>query len=243
MTNPEWFHNEFMKFMGDRTLYYASPIEIPAYQHTVREAERIGMTREEILEYLKMFEAPPKIWREFVRQMDLKKSAPKKRITRFPVKIRRKTSPKLYAFSDYFNGFEKASAVRELFGESTGEAIRRLKVEFVDGPFQMIYPDEDDGHLIIASRYFQKVPLDSIYLDVLLCLNLIKRASQQDGSADSWEEDFFTSATFVDSSTAMVREAKQLGKTNDEILPHLQMARFMMTPADYDKFSKEVGLA
>jgi len=40
MTNEKWFHDEFMKFMHDRSLYYASAIEIPAYEHTVREAER-----------------------------------------------------------------------------------------------------------------------------------------------------------------------------------------------------------
>ncbi len=109
MTDEKFFHREFMKFMQDRSLYYASPIEIPAYEHTVREAERIGMTPEEITEYLKMGEAPPKVWRSFLKEMKLKKGGSKtaKRITRFPVKIKRDVPPNLYSFSDYFLGFEK----------------------------------------------------------------------------------------------------------------------------------------
>ena len=115
--------------MGDRSLYYASPIEIPAYEHTVREAERIGMTPEEITEYLKMGEAPPKVWRSFLKEMKLKKegSKPAKRITKFPVKIKRDAPSRLYPFSEYFLGFEKVGAVRELFGDATERRPPRLQ--------------------------------------------------------------------------------------------------------------------
>ena len=71
MTNEKFFHDEFMKFMQDRSLYYASPIEIPAYEHTVREAERIGMSPDDIVQYLKMGEAPAKTWRNFLKEMKL----------------------------------------------------------------------------------------------------------------------------------------------------------------------------
>jgi hypothetical protein len=50
----EYFEEEHRRFMEDWSQYYSSPIEVPAYKHTVREAERIGMPREEIVEHLKM---------------------------------------------------------------------------------------------------------------------------------------------------------------------------------------------
>lgn len=54
----ELFHVK--QFMGGMALfpegfeYVDSPIEIPAYRFTVAEARRIGMGREEIVEYLKV---------------------------------------------------------------------------------------------------------------------------------------------------------------------------------------------
>ncbi len=48
------------QFMDGRELfstefeYVDSPIEIEAYSHTVKEAQRIGMSKEEIIEYLKV---------------------------------------------------------------------------------------------------------------------------------------------------------------------------------------------
>lgn len=54
----ELYHvKQFMegkKLFQDEFEYVDSPIEIPAYQFTVAEAKRIGMTRKEIIEYLKV---------------------------------------------------------------------------------------------------------------------------------------------------------------------------------------------
>lgn len=54
----ELFHvKQFMegkKLFQDEFEYVDSPIEIPAYKFTVKEAKRIGMRRDEIAEYLKV---------------------------------------------------------------------------------------------------------------------------------------------------------------------------------------------
>jgi hypothetical protein len=54
----ELFHvKQFMdgkKLFQDEFEYVDSPIEVPAYQFTVEEAKRIGMKRDEIIEYLKV---------------------------------------------------------------------------------------------------------------------------------------------------------------------------------------------
>ena len=72
MRDKEWFTREHEKFMGNFALYYSSPLEVPAYAHTVREAERLGMTRKEIAEYLKMMPVPQKVWNRFLKEMAIK---------------------------------------------------------------------------------------------------------------------------------------------------------------------------
>ena len=54
----ELFHvKQFMegkKLFQDEFEYVDSPIEVPAYRFTIEEAKRIGMTTDEIIEYLKV---------------------------------------------------------------------------------------------------------------------------------------------------------------------------------------------
>jgi DNA-dependent RNA polymerase auxiliary subunit epsilon len=242
MTDEAWFHAEFMKFMADRSLYYASPIEIPAYEHTVREAERIGMTPEEITEYLKMGEAPPRVWRRFLKEMKLgTKKPPGRKVTRFPVKIKRETKSDLHPFTDYFIGFEKVPAVRELLGESAASALAAMKVEFIDSPFPTIYPSEEDGHLIVANDYFRKGTVKSLYLDAFLGLSIVKELSSGGPGFDA-EDDDWNSPGMIKAHASMVTEARRLGLSEAEIVEHLRLPGFLMSPAGYRKFLRALGL-
>ena len=243
MTDGKFFHDEFMKFMQDRSLYYASPIEIPAYKHTAREAERIGMSRKEILHYLKFGDPPHETWRNFVRAMELRKGPNKaKRVTRFPVRINREARAQLYPFTDYFLGFERVESVRRLFGErETVRMLRGLKVEFIDSPFPTVYPSEEDGHLVVATEYFRKGKLVSIYLDAFLCLNLLKALSGE-SLLDS-EFDFGKSPGVLQAYSSMVEEARRLGVPDGELLGRLQLPRFMMSASDFRRFLKRLRLS
>lgn len=237
----KWFHDEFMKFMVDRSLYYASPIEIPAYQHTVREAERIGMTEEEILTYLKFGNPPGKVWRSFVKEMGLGKTPPGRKLTKFPVKIKRDTMPVLYPFTEYFISFADVASVKEIFGESTGAVVDGLKVEFIDSPFPTIYPSDEDGHLIVASEYFRKGDLRSLYLDAFLSLNILKAFSEVGEVAEVGDR-VWESPGMMRSYGAMVKEARRLGADDPEILGHLTLPSFMMSKLGYRRLLKSLGL-
>jgi hypothetical protein len=185
-----------MKFMQDRSLYYASPIEIPAYEHTVREAERIGMSPEEILEYLKIGDAPPKVWRNFLK---------------------------------------------ELLGDAAEEVLGGLKVEFIDSPFPTVYPSEEDGHLIVSSDYFRKGSVSSLYLDVILCLNL--RGAFSEGTVPTiFEDGFGKDPRVFGAYAAMVKEGRRVGISDAEVLGRLQLPRFLMTATDYGRFLKALRL-
>jgi len=162
--------------MGDFSLYYSSPIEVPAYKHAVREAERLGMTRAEIVEYLKMLPVTSKIWDGFIKEMRIKARATtrteaERSSERLPVKINRDPKLTLLPFIDYFQGFEEAPPVNALFGRGAKEALNAVKVEFLESPFGSIFPSEEDGHMVVNRSFIEGADLESIYLDVILCLN------------------------------------------------------------------------
>jgi hypothetical protein len=248
MRDQDYFHEEHMKFMRDRSLYYVSPIEVPAYRHTVREAERLGMHHEEIAEYLKMMPVPPKVFADFLEEMEIRRSAgppPSRRVKRkVPVKINRNPSLVLHPFTDFFQGFENSTAVKSLFGKKTTEVISDLRVEFVDSSFGSIYPSEEDGHLVVNSAYLKNAEVGSIYLDVLLSLNFLKLYSNQgEDPLGSEDLEFGENPQVLESYKAMVKEARRIGTPDSKILEHLQLPRFMMDDSAYRKFVGALGLA
>jgi hypothetical protein len=237
MEDKEWFTKEHEKFMSDFSLYYSSPIEVPAYKHAVREAERLGMSPEEITEYLKMLPVPPKLWNRFLKEMGVKRGAGTARSRprrasqeRLPVRINR--NPKLVLLP--FKG---------MFGKGATEALRGLKVEFLESPFGSIFPSEEDGHLVVNSSFVKGADIESIYLDVILSLAFIQRAAgSASASLDSEEMGFDESPRALESYKAMVNEARRIGVPDARIMERLQLPRFMMEEAAFNKFVKAIGL-
>lgn len=251
MRDKEWFTKEHEKFMGDFSKYYVSPIEVPAYEHTVREAERLGMTPEEITEYLKMMPAPPKTWNGFLKEMGLRPGATGSRARqgdgreaeRLPVKINRSPKLVLLPFTEYFQGFEEAPPVKALFGKEAKKALEPIKVEFLESPFGSIFPSEEDGHLVVNREFLRDADLESIYLDVILCLNFLRLAAEASPEAmDSEEMQFDESPMVLESHKAMMREAKRIGTPDAKILERLQLPRFMMSGPAFEKFVRALGL-
>lgn len=238
----EYFEREHHKFMGNRSLYYASPIEVPAYKHTVREAERIGMPRDEIVEHLKMGPAPPKVFARFLKEMEIGRGRGSAHRAVLPVRINRKASVPLFPFTDYFKGFEKVPAVRTLLGERAGEALDQLKVEFVHNSFMRVVPSDEDGHLLVSVPYLKSSDPTSIYLGVLVCLNLVKRTSEEVKTSRPPQEGFGDSPALAESYKAMLQEARRLRVPHVEVMEHLNLPMFMMSPAGHQRFLRKLGL-
>jgi hypothetical protein len=247
MENRKYFREEHQKFMQDRSLYYVSPIEVPAYKHTVKEAKRIGMSYDEIADYLKMGPVDPKVFGKFLERMELEQegggTSPAVQVE-LPVRINRNPSLTLFPFTDYFKGFEKVAAVKAIFGDGTEEVLRNLKVEFHDSPFRTIFPSDEDGHLLVSVDYVRKADVKSVYLAVFLCLNLLKHfLSEEKPLLDSRDEQELNSNPAIfESYKSMVKEAKRMGMSNDRIMEHLQLLRFLMPPTSYGEFVRKLGL-
>ncbi len=243
MENRKYFREEHQKFMGNRSLYYVSPIEVPAYKHTVQEAKRIGMSFNEIAEYLKMGPVPPRVFNKFLKAVNLKRggNVSRKR-TRLAIRINRNASIRLLPFTNYFKGFERASAVRALFGNKTEKILGTLRVEFLDFPLRTIFPSDEDGHLMVSLDYFRKGAVNSLYLDVLLCLNVLKRLSEGKPLLESTDQEFDESPVILESYRSMLAESRRIGIPDKKILENMQLPRFMMSPAGYIRFVRKLGL-
>lgn len=245
MRDKEWFTREHEKFMGNFSLYYSSPLELPAYAHTVREAERLGMTRKEITEYLKMMPVTQKIWNRFLREMEIDPAAGRggQKTEKLPVKINRDPKLVLHPFTDYFQGFEEAHPVKAMLGTGAKKALGAMKVEFLESPFGSIFPSEEDGHLVVNSGFVKEAELESIYLDVILSLNFLWRAKEAGPKGiGSVETEFGESPVVFESYKAMVKEARRIGTRDAKILERLQLAEFMMSDSAFQKFVLALGL-
>jgi len=136
------------------------------------------------------------------------------------VKVIREAKVTMHSFMDYFKGFEKVAAVRQIFGEKTDEVLRNLKVEFFGRRGYMGVSD-DDGHLLISAYYLNNGDLVDIYLDVIHELVHVKQF--MDGKAlfdDNF--DYVDRPTEIEAYRIAVEEAKRLGLSDKRILQYLK---------------------
>ncbi len=64
-------HMDGKKLFLDEFDYFDSPVEIEAYEFTIKEAKRIGMTHKEIIDYLEVPWADKKQLKRFVKRLGL----------------------------------------------------------------------------------------------------------------------------------------------------------------------------
>ncbi|MDG6914444.1 MAG: hypothetical protein JRN23_01135 [Nitrososphaerota archaeon] len=242
MGDKAWFTREHEKFMGNFDLYYSSPLEVPAYAHTVREAERLGMTRKEIAEYLKMMPVPPRTWNRFIKEMAIRPLARAEARAGGlpPVKINRTPKLVLHPFTDYFQGFEDSPPVRSLFGSGAEKALRAVKVEFLESPFGSIFPSEEDGHLVVNRAFVKEAGLEAIYLDVVASLSLL--AAMGAAAKARGRSEFGEPPLVLQSYTTMVQEARRIGVPDARVMDRLQLPAFTMGEREFAEFVRALGL-
>ncbi len=156
----------------------------------------------------------------------------------FNVKIRRDVTITLYKFIDYFQGFEKVDAVREIFGDQTDKILNDLKVEFASRRGYMGV-DEQDGHLIISAYYLKSGSERDIYLDIIHELTHVKQYMQGQKLFDQ-RYDYVERPTEIEAYQHAVKEARRLGMTEKEIYTYLRTE--WMNDKDLARLAKAVGV-
>jgi len=154
------------------------------------------------------------------------------------VKIRRDVNIILHKFSDYFQGFEKVEAVREVFGDQTEKILNELKVEFVSRRGYMGV-DEQDGHVIVSAYYLKSGSERDIYLDIIHELVHVKQWMNGQKLFDH-RYDYVERPTEIEAYQHAVKEARRLGMTEKQICTYLRTE--WMTEQDLARLAKAVGV-
>ena len=153
--------------------YFKNPIEIAAYRHTVREANRIGLSYAQVRDYLWVPWATPGTFGTFLHKVGADERAREPKSPKPPVQIAREVPITLYRFTDYFKGFEDVPAIRELFGVNTKEVLAKLRVEFSAHPLDYARMTPEDGHLEISRWHLTQSDITPLYLDLFLYLQYV----------------------------------------------------------------------
>ena len=131
-----------------------------------------------------------------------------------------RTGGHMYAFNDYFKGFDKVEAVRKVFGEKTEEVLANLKVEFTWFRSYM-WVSNVDGHITISAYYLNNGDKTDVYLDLIHELVHVKQFIEGKELFDT-NYSYSNRPTEIEAYRHAVEEAKRLGLTDEQICTYLK---------------------
>lgn len=150
----------------------------------------------------------------------------------------RKAPVATYPFTDYFKGFEKIGAVKQIFGDNADEVLSNLRVEFI-GRRGYMGVSEVDGHLIISADYLSKGDRTDIYLDIVHELVHVRQFMEGKELFDHNFE-YVERPTEVEAYRAAVEEARRIGLSDKRICQYLKTE--WMTEEECRRLAKAVNV-
>lgn len=137
------------------------------------------------------------------------------------VQIVRDVNLQMYPFTDYFKGFEKVDAVKQIFGDKTTDVLSNLKVEFHGFRRGYMGVSEIDGHLFVSSIYLKTGDILDIYLDVIHELVHVRQFMEGKNLFES-RFDYVDRPTEIEAYRHTVGEARRLGLSDKLICQYLR---------------------
>ena len=144
-----------------------------------------------------------------------------------------------HPFTDYFKGFEKIPAVREIFGSETDKVLAGLRVEFFSSRFGYMGVSDEDGHLIVSAHYLRDGDPVSKYLDVVHELVHVRQFRAGRPLFDEAYE-YYERPTELEAYRHAVKEARTLGMSDLEIFDYLKVD--WMSEDEVRKLARNVGV-
>jgi hypothetical protein len=128
----------------------------------------------------------------------------------------------MHPFSEYFIGFEKIPAVRDIFGQETEKVLSELRVEFFSSKFGYMGVSDEDGHLIVSAYYLRNGDPLSKYLDVVHELVHVRQFREGKALFDESFE-YHDRPTELEAYRHAIKEARRLGMSDEEIFEYLKV--------------------
>ena len=145
----------------------------------------------------------------------------------------------IYSFTDYFKGFERLPAVREIFNEETEKVLAELKVEFFSSKFGYMGVSDEDGHLLVSAHYLRDGNPVNKYLDVIHELVHVRQFRQGKELFDESYE-YHERPTELEAYRHAVKEARNLGMPDSDIFEYLKVD--WMSEDEVRKLARNVGV-
>ncbi len=149
-----------------------------------------------------------------------------------------RTRTQTHAFIEYFRGFEKVEAVREIFGEKTERVLNNLKVEFtwVGG---YMWVNCANGNLMVNSRYLNTGDRTDVYLDLIHELVHVRQFMEGKELFDI-HYGYTERPTELEAYRHAVQEAKRLGLNDERICRYLKTE--WMNDRDFKLLAKTLNV-
>jgi len=155
------------------------------------------------------------------------------------VQIVRDVKVLTYPFTDYFKGFERVEAVREIFGEKTEEVLSNLKVEFA-GMRGYMGVSNEDGHLLVSALYLKNGDIVDIYLDIIHELVHVKQKILEGKELFDDRFSYVERPTEIEAYRHAVEEARRLGLSEERIYRYLRTE--WMSDEEMERLAKAMKL-
>jgi hypothetical protein len=155
------------------------------------------------------------------------------------VKILRNPKIQTHPFTDYFQGFEKVEAIRQIFGDKTDEVLRNLRVEFVSSRRAYMGVSDVDGHLIVGAHYLKDGDITEIYLDVIHELVHLKQFTDGKELFES-RYNYVDRPTEIEAYEVAVKEARRLGLSEKQIYTYLRTE--WMTDEEFKRLASTLNV-
>jgi hypothetical protein len=157
----------------------------------------------------------------------------------FGVAIGRVVPRRYYPFTQFFKGFEKVPAVRELFGSKTAAVLRAQKVEFFSARWGYMGTSDEDGHLLISVNHLRTSDFRTLYLDLVHELCHVRQFRRG-------QPLFYPKLSYVDAPSEIdayrrtVAEGRRIGMTDKELFDYLTIE--WITPVELRRLARHTGL-
>jgi hypothetical protein len=143
-----------------------------------------------------------------------------------------------HQFTDYFKGYEKTEAVRQLFGERTENVLQNLKIQFSPlGDYMGV--SNTDGHMMINPRYLNNGDRIDIHLDVIHELVHVKQHMEGKELFDA-QYGYVDRPTEIEAYRHAVEEARRLRLSDERICEYLKTE--WMSVNDFHRLAKTLNV-
>ena len=156
------------------------------------------------------------------------------------IKINREVKPGTYSLGDIFDGLKKSSILLHVFKTQNelDDVFSKTNV-IIEEKDHYMFVKNNDATIVIGLEHLQKSDSKILYLDIVYELVHVK---QQRAGLDLYDKSYsyVDRPTEIEAYEVAVREAKDLGMSDSEIVDYLFVE--WITPEEHKRLASHIGI-